>query len=100
MNASKLFASIAVVLLAAFAAACSEAKPKHVPDVRGYRLDYAESVLEAQGLSYEIFGGGKLGVIDEDNWWVCAEKPLSGHWVTKVKLIVAKSCPETPRRKG
>jgi beta-lactam-binding protein with PASTA domain len=75
-----------------FAAGCASAKPQHVPDVRGDRLDYAEAKLEAGNLSYEIFGGGKLGVIVESNWWVCSQKPGPGRWATKVRLVVAESC--------
>lgn len=92
MNASRLGISLASVLALVLVAGCTHAKPRHVPDVRGDRLDYAEATLEADGLSYEIYGGGKLGVIDDSNWWVCSQKPGPGRWATKVDLIVARSC--------
>jgi beta-lactam-binding protein with PASTA domain len=92
MNASKAGVLLALVSTLVLAAGCAKAKPQHVPDVRGDRLDYAEALLEARGLSYEVHGGGKLGVIDEENWWVCAQKPLTGRWATKVDLVVARSC--------
>jgi beta-lactam-binding protein with PASTA domain len=84
-----LLASLSLLVLAS---GCVQAKPHRVPDLRGDRLDFAEATLKARGLSYEIFGGGKLGVIDEENWWVCAQKPSPGRWVEKVNLVVAKSC--------
>ncbi|MGD0273677.1 MAG: PASTA domain-containing protein [Gaiellaceae bacterium] len=93
MHGSRLIISLALVVTLALTAGCSHAKPRHVPDVRGERLDIAEAKLETQGLSYEIHGGGKLGVIDDSNWWVCSQNPQVGRWATKVDLAVAKSCP-------
>ena len=93
MHGSRLVISLALVAVAAFTAGCSQAKPRHVPDVRGERLDYAEAKLETLGLSYEIHGGGKLGVIDDSNWWVCTQNPQSGRWAARVDLAVARSCP-------
>jgi beta-lactam-binding protein with PASTA domain len=87
-----LIISLALGATLALTTGCGHAKPRHVPDVRGQRLDNAEATLEAQGLSYEIHGGGKLGVIDDSNWWVCSQNPQVGRWATKVDLAVAESC--------
>ncbi len=92
MNGSRLIISLALVSVLAFAAGCAQAKPQRVPDVRGDRLDLAEATLEARGLSYEIHGGGKLGVIDDSDWLVCDQNPSAGRKATKVELAVARSC--------
>ena len=92
MQGSRMVVSLALGATLALTAGCGHAKPRHVPDVRGERLDYAEAKLETQGLSYEIHGGGKLGVIDDSNWWVCSQNPQPGRWASKVDLAVAESC--------
>jgi hypothetical protein len=76
----------------AFAAGCAQTKPQRVPEVRGDRLDLAEATLEARGLSYEVHGGGKLGVIDDSDWLVCEQVPVAGRKATMVELAVARSC--------
>ena len=92
MHGSRLIISLVLLATLALGAGCGHAKPRHVPDVRGERLDYAEAKLETQGLSYEIHGGGKLGVIDDSNWWVCSQNPQPGRWASKVDLAVTESC--------
>jgi len=99
MHGSRLIISLALATTLVFAAGCGNTKPRHVPDVRGQRLDIAEAKLETLGLSYEIHGGGKLGVIDDSNWWVCSQNPQVGRWASKVDLAVAESC-STPTSAG
>jgi beta-lactam-binding protein with PASTA domain len=95
MNGSRLGALLVLALVFALTAGCAQAKPQRVPNVRGDRLDYAEATLEAGGLSYEVRGGGKLGVIDDSDWRVCSQRPQAGRKATKVELIVARSCPQS-----
>jgi len=92
MHGSRLIVSLILFATLILTAGCGHAKPRHVPDVRGERLDNAEARLETLGLSYEIRGGGKLGVIDDSNWWVCSQNPQPGRWASTVDLAVAESC--------
>jgi beta-lactam-binding protein with PASTA domain len=94
MNGSRLGALLVLASVLALTAGCAQAKPQRVPDVSGDRLDLAEATLEADGLSYEIYGGGKLGVIDDSQWSVCSQQPQEGRKATKVELVVARSCPQ------
>lgn len=92
MNRSRLVTLLVLASVFTLATGCAQAKPQRVPDVSGKRLDYAEATLEARGLSYDVNGGGKLGVIDDSNWWVCSQQPRAGRKATKVELVVARSC--------
>jgi len=83
-----------LALIAIAVAGCG-GKPQKVPNVTGERLDYAEATLEARGLSYEVHGGGKLGVIVSSNWWVCSQDPAAGKMAKSVGLVVARTCEET-----
>ncbi|MGA9762955.1 MAG: hypothetical protein WBQ14_11095 [Gaiellaceae bacterium] len=97
MNGSRLITSLFLVSILAFAAGCAEAKPQRVPDVRGDRLDLAEATIEARGLSYEVHGGGKLGVIDDSDWLVCDQNPSAGKMAAEVELAVARSCAQAEK---
>jgi hypothetical protein len=84
-------------LLALLAAGCGgKPEPRRVPDLRGQRLDLAESRLDAMGLDWEEFGGGNLGILVRSNWTVCAQEPLPGKRATRVRLVVDRSCPGPP----
>ena len=85
----------ALVLLAIVAGCGGSAKPRIVPELRGERLDVAESRLEARGLDWEEIGGGNLGIIVRSNWYVCSQEPAPGRKATTVRLVVERSCPET-----
>jgi len=81
----------AVVTLAV--AGCGgKPEPKRVPDLRGDRLDFAESRLDALGLDWEEFGGGNLGILVRSRWVVCAQVPAPGKRATKVRLVVDRWC--------
>lgn len=87
-----LFIAVAFLL-----AGCGEtAKPKLVPDLRGQRLDLAESRLDARGLDWEEIGGGTLGIVIRSNWWVCDQQPSPGKLGRTVKLVVDRDCPSPP----
>jgi beta-lactam-binding protein with PASTA domain len=92
VNGTRLICLLGLASALAFAAGCAQAKPQRVPEVRGDRLDLAEATLEARGLSYEVHGGGKLGVIDDSDWLVCEQAPAAGLKATMVELAVARSC--------
>jgi beta-lactam-binding protein with PASTA domain len=78
-------------------AGCGEtAKPKHVPDVRGQRLDLAEDRLDARGLDWEEIGGGTLGIVIRSHWWVCDQQPAPGTLGRTVKLVVERECAVPP----
>ena len=87
----------ALLFLAALVlAGCGgEAEPKRVPDLRGERLDVAESRLEARGLDWEEIGGGNLGIVIRSHWYVCAQEPPPGKKGTTVRLVVERSCPDS-----
>ena len=46
-----------------------------VPDLTGSRLDAAEADLADLGLRNDTVGGGLFGIIDPENWEVCATDP-------------------------
>ncbi len=78
---------------AAAATGCGvQARAARVPDVAGQPLDEAKARLEARGLSTNVIGGGKLGVIVESNWQVCEQRPKAGSVATSVELVVARAC--------
>lgn len=68
-----------------------------MPDVVGERLDVAYSDLEALGVvkdDVEILGGGTFGVVNEENWTVCEQRPEAGsERLAGVRLVVDRTCP-------
>jgi len=66
--------------------------PIAAPDVRGLRLDVAESRLESLALEAKTSGGGTFGVVKRSNWWVCAQDPAAGTAATEVELFVEREC--------
>jgi hypothetical protein len=57
------------------------------------RLDVAEYMLDEIGLGHDVIGGGRLGVIEADAWYVCSSQPRANASVrsgTRIALIVAK----------
>ena len=69
-----------------------EGEPKVVPDLRGQRLDIAESRLDQADLDFGISGGGTFGVLVRSRWWVCDQDFRPGAKSTEVTLIVDRSC--------
>lgn len=63
-----------------------------LPNLKGERLDVAQSRLDDRGITYEEVGGGAFGVIDPSNWEVCRTMPSAGTKVRDrtVKLIVER----------
>ena len=89
--------TVLLVAVALLLAGCGEAaKPRHVPDVRGQRLDLAEGRLDARGLGWEEIGGGNLGIVIRSHWWVCDQTPAPGSLGRTVKLVVERECPAMP----
>jgi beta-lactam-binding protein with PASTA domain len=90
------YAVPAVALPILLLAGCgASARPKAVPDLRGQRLDVAERQLLDRGLDYQEVGGGSFGIVARSHWTVCDQRPLPRAKATKVRLIVARSCPGT-----
>ncbi len=82
-----------LVPLVVVAVGCGgKSQPRVVPEVRGARLDIAESRLDRAGLEYETSGGGTFGVVVRSNWWVCNQDPRAGTTDTSVMLEVAREC--------
>src|SRR6266540_3403324 len=86
-----------VVLLLA-TAGCGGPETKVVPDVAGQRLDLAKNELDELGVGYEVIGGGAFGVVVYSRWRVCEQDPPGGRRAKSVRLVVARSCPETAPR--
>jgi predicted Ser/Thr protein kinase len=66
-----------------------------MPDLAGARLDRAEHYLDQLGIRHDTSGGGTFGVIESDNWQVCATTPPAGASVApsaSVKVFVDRSC--------
>jgi beta-lactam-binding protein with PASTA domain len=89
-----------VVALSIVVAGCGGREAKAVPRVDGERLDVAKQTLDDAGLGYQVVGGGALGVVVESHWQVCEQHPKPGRLASSVELIVARSCPESSRRRG
>lgn len=86
-----LMASIVLV------SACGGDPPSQVPNVVGERLDVGIAVLEDVGLEGEAIGGGTFGIVEEDNWYICEQRPAAGQppdLPRPVKLIVERVCPK------
>ncbi|AXT85006.1 hypothetical protein C6I20_07280 [Aeromicrobium sp. A1-2] len=66
------------------------------------KLDVAMTLLQDAEVpegDIDVIGGGVLGVIDESNWVVCAQKPSAGEPLTGgISLTVERTCdePEAP----
>ena len=58
-----------------------------VPDLSGSRLDAAQADLEGLGLRSDTVGGGLFGVIDPENWEVCATDPAGEATVKRGRTI-------------
>ena len=88
--------AVAVVALAMLSG-CGDDPPTDVPDVVDERLDVAIDVLEDVGLEGEAIGGGTFGIVQEDNWYVCEQRPAAGQQAgpRPVKLVVERACPAT-----
>jgi beta-lactam-binding protein with PASTA domain len=63
-----------------------------VPDVRGQRLDRAESLLADQKLDWREEGTSGVAALVRSNWKVCSQAPAPGKFARRVVLGVAKSC--------
>ena len=63
-----------------------------VPELRGQRLDLAQSRLDAIGLDSDTKGGGTFGVVVSSNWHVCDQDPRPGVTAREVLLIVDRDC--------
>lgn len=85
-----LLAIVVVVVVAVQSG--DDSTPVAAPDVRGLRLDIAESRLESLTLDAKTTGGGTLGVVRRSNWWVCAQDPAAGAATTEVELFVERAC--------
>jgi beta-lactam-binding protein with PASTA domain len=63
-----------------------------VPNVSGEELDQVEATLQAEGLGWQVYGGGTFGVVIASDWTVCSQSPSSGSQATTVNLVVAREC--------
>jgi beta-lactam-binding protein with PASTA domain len=66
-----------------------------MPEIVGERLDVALSDIERAGFDeeVEVLGGGTFGVLDESNWTVCSQEPVSGEEITSApRITVDRSC--------
>jgi beta-lactam-binding protein with PASTA domain len=93
-------AFIPTVLLLALAGCGGEREARSVPNVRGDRLDVAETRLDDLGLEYEELGGGAFGIVTASRWEVCDQTPRPGEQGTRVRLVVDRigTCPPPPQR--
>ena len=66
--------------------------PAQVPNMAGEELDQAEATLLADGLGYNVIGGGLFGVVIASDWTVCSQAPASGATASSVQLVVARAC--------
>lgn len=83
---------------------CGPAEPAPVmPEVTGLRLDVALSDIERAGSTdeVEVLGGGMFGVLDESNWTVCDQEPLTGQPMTSTpRLTIDRSCGDGEAENG
>lgn len=75
------------------ATACGSTRAAAVPDVKGERLDAAESNLDASGLRYHVVGGGAFGIVVRSHWLVCRQSPRPPATAVSVTLYVERACP-------
>jgi beta-lactam-binding protein with PASTA domain len=83
---------VIVVVVVAVAQSDQSGEPLAAPDVRGLRLDVADSRLESLGLDVKTSGGGAFGVVNRSNWWVCTQDPGPGRETTEVEVFVEREC--------
>jgi hypothetical protein len=67
-----------------------------MPSLTGTRLDVALSDLSLFGVDesdVEIVGGGSFGIVDQSNWTVCEQIPVSSEpLVEPFRLVVDRTC--------
>jgi beta-lactam-binding protein with PASTA domain len=74
-----------------------EAPPESggVPFLVGDRLDIAKRKIKEAGFRARVSGGGFFGVVVDQNWVVCSQKPSAGESLaagSKVDVNVDRSC--------
>lgn len=83
---------LVVVVVVGIAQSGKDAKPVSAPDVRGLRLDVADTRLESLNLDVRTAGGGSFGVVRRSKWWVCTQDPRPGQRTTEVEVFVDREC--------
>lgn len=106
MRVARLFV---VALLAVGAVACGSSQSQRtnhsiMPNVKGQRLDLAETNLRHAGIDpakITIVGGGAFGIVVKSNWVVCTQVPAPGLAVSPTpQLSVDRKCETSTSSSG